>query len=182
MQFSIIVIPSILAGFLSIYIGYLLWAHRKKQTAQALILLFFSLSVWSFGYALEQMVPGFPGKTIWLKLEFIGVCWITTFWILFCIRYTSRFALTGRQFFSWFSWFPMISIILAFTNEYHNLFWSEHNLTTAFGMIVFENVYGLWFWILISYSYLLYLGGLFLLLQHYLKTQNYFEIKYALSF
>ncbi len=170
LQFSFTLIPSLLAGIFSIFTAILLWKQREKRSAQALILLFISLAGWSIGYAFEQMVPGLPGKTIWLKLEFIGICWLTTFWLFFCIRYTNRFDISGKQFFLLFSWLPLISLSLVFTNEYHNLFWTELNLTTEYGMIVFENKYGPGFWIHIAYSYLLYSGGVLILIQHFFRS------------
>ena len=172
LQFSITFVPSLLAGTLCIYIAVLLWKKRAKQSINALFLLFVSLAGWSVGYAFEQMVPGLPGKTFWLKLEFIGICWLTTFWLLFCIRYTKIFVPTTRNFFLIFSWVPLVSLGLVLTNEYHHLLWSELNLTTEFGLIVLSNKYGQVFWIHIVYFYLLYIAGLLLLIQNFFKTRK----------
>ena len=172
LQFSITILPSLLAGIFSIYIAILLWKKRAGQSIQALFLLFVSLAGWSVGYAIEQMVPGLPGKTLVLKLEFIGICWLTTFWLLFCIRYTKINVPSTKIFFLIFSWVPLTTILLILTNEYHHLIWSELNLTTEFGIIVFSNTFGLGFWIHIVYSYLLYVAGLFLLIQKFYKTRK----------
>jgi len=172
LQFSITILPSLLASAISIFIAILLWKKRAEQVSQALFLLFISLAGWSVGYAFEQMVPGLPGKTLWLKLEFIGICWLTTFWLLFCIRYTRIFTPTIKNFFLIFSWVPLATLSLVLTNEYHHLIWSELNLTTEFGIIVFSNTFGLGFWIHIIYSYLLYIAGLLLLIQNFYKTRK----------
>jgi diguanylate cyclase (GGDEF)-like protein/PAS domain S-box-containing protein len=170
LQFSITLLPSILTGVLSIFVAIILWKRREKQSAQTLFLIFVALAGWTIGYAFEHMVPGLAGKTIWLKIEYIGICWITTFWLFFCIRYTNKLVLTTKQFYLLFSWVPLISLSLVFTNEYHHLFWSKLNLATELGIIAFNITYGTWFWIHIGYSYLLYLGGLILLIEYYFKT------------
>lgn len=173
LQFSNTLIPSFLAGIFSIFTAILLMKQRSKQSAKALILLFISIAGWSIGYAFEQMVPGLPGKTLWLKLEYVGICWLTTFWLYFCVQYTKRFDLTGKQFFLLFGWLPLISLGLIFTNEYHHLFWTELNLTTEYGMIVFDVKYGPGFWIHIAYSYLLYFGGVLVLVQHFFRSPKF---------
>jgi len=172
LQFSITILPSLLAGIICIFIAIYLWKKRAKQSLQALFLLFVSLAGWSVGYAFEQMVPGISGKSLVLKLEYIGICWLTTFWLLFCIRYTKIYVPTTKKFFLIFSWVPLATIFLILTNEYHHLIWSELNLTTEFGIIVFSNTFGLGFWIHIIYSYILYIAGLFLLIQYFIKTQK----------
>jgi diguanylate cyclase (GGDEF)-like protein len=172
LKFYLTLIPSILAGSFCILIVIFLWKRRAKESVQALILLFISLAGWSVGYSFEQMVQVLPAKTLWLKFEFIGLCWLTTFWLFFCIRYTGKYELTRKRFFSIFSWVPIITLGMVFTNELHNLFWSEINLKSEFGMVVFDMVYGPWFWGHISYSFLLYLAGLWIIIQHYFNSSE----------
>jgi len=152
LQFSITLLPSILAGVTSIFIAIILWKQRAKQSALTLFLLFVSLALWTIGYVFEHMIPGLSGKIIAIKFEYVGICWITTIWLLFCIRYTNKFVPTTKQFFLFFSWVPLISLCFVFTNEYHHLFWSKLNLITEFGIIAFNMTYGIWFWIHIGYS------------------------------
>ncbi len=173
LQFSITLLPSILAGVTSISVAIILWKQQEKQSTRILFFLFVSLAFWTIGYAFEHMVPGLSGKTYSLKLEYIGICWITTIWLFFCIRYTNIWAPTTKQFLLLFSWVPIIFLGLVFTNEYHHLIWTKLNLITEYGIIAFNITYGIWFWIHIVYSYLLFLGGLIILIQYYFKTPRY---------
>jgi len=59
---------------------------------------------------------------------------------------------------------------MVFTNDFHHLFWSELNLQSELGMLVFNIEYGPWFWGHITYSFLLYIVGLFIFFQHLINT------------
>lgn len=169
MQFSMIIVPSIIAGGLGIIITLVLLKRRETQGAIPLALLFISISLWSFSYALEVMVLELSAKIVFLNLEFIGIVWVSVFWLLFCLQYTKIHVLTTRNFFLMFSWIPIITIILVYTNQYHHLVLS--NITIDLQQSVILNLdYGVWFWVNAVYSHLLYLAGLYFLILYYFKT------------
>ncbi len=169
-QFSFLIIPSLIAGILSIFSVAVLWNRRSARSALPLVFLFISIAIWSIVYSFELMAPGLPWKIIWLKLEYIGIVWVGVFWLWFCLRYTSIFNPSTKLFFLLFSWLPLTTLVLVLTNEYHHLIWSTLNLETQHDLVVSNLEYGAWFWVHIVYSYLLYLVGLYFLFQNYFKT------------
>lgn len=103
-------------------------------------------------------------------MEYLGIAWITVFWLLFCLRYTNRQRPSTSTFYLIFSWIPLATVILAFTNQYHSLIWTDLNLSVVRGIIVLFQDYGVWFWVNAVYSHLLYLAGLLLLIHNYFRT------------
>ncbi len=169
LQFSPIIIFTLIAAALGITSAVLIWTRRTSPGAIPLIFLFISISIWSFCYSFEVMMIGINNKIFWLKIEYLGIVSVAIFWLLFCIRYTNIKKPKTRNFFLLVSWIPLATVILAFTNDFHHLLWSNITLSPEYGgVLVLE--YGPWFWVHICYSYILYMIGLYFLVQHYFNT------------
>ena len=168
MQLLLNIIPSLLAGILGITAILVLLNRRQTQGAIPLALLFVTISFWSFSYAFEVMVSDLATKSFFLKLEFIGATWVSVFWLLFCLRFSGAQTPSTRNFFLIFSWIPIITIGLVYTNQHHLLLWS--NISVAPHSAILNIDYGIWFWVHAIYSHLLYLTGLYLLFRYYFKT------------
>ncbi len=172
LQFSITIIPSMLAGAVSVFAAVRLWKLRTAPGALPLVLLFISISIWSIGSAVETIFSELEPKVFWLLLQNIGMAWPTVFWFLFCLRYTNQQRPTDVTFYLIFSWIPLATIILAFTNQYHSLVWSNISLTVVKGISIIHLENGVWFWVNAVYSYSLYVAGLFLLTQNFFRTSR----------
>lgn len=170
LQFSITIIPSILAGAVSILAAVKLWKLRTAPGALPLALLFISISIWSVASAVETIFATLEPKVFWLQLQYLGIAWTTVFWFLFCLRYTNRQRPSDHNFYLIFSWIPLLTIILAFTNQHHYLLWSNLDLVVIKGISIIHQDYGVWFWLNTVYSHALYLAGLYLLIRNYIRT------------
>lgn len=169
-QLSSAIIPTALAGFLSLFAVVRLWKLRAAPGAMPLTLLFISIAIWSIGSAIETVLTQLELKIFWIQLQYLGIAWITVFWLLFCLRYTNRQRPTTVRFYLIFSWIPIATIILAFTNPYHHLVWSNLHLSAVRGINVVHQDYGVWFWVNAVYSLSLYIAGLVMLIQNYIRT------------
>ena len=169
-QFSYAIIPSALAGILSLFTAIRLCKLRTASGAVPLALMFISIAIWSIGSALETIFINVEPKIIWIQTQYLGIAWTTVFWLLFCLRYTNRYRPTTVHFYLIFSWIPAATIILAFTNQYHNLVWSDLSLSVVRGISVLNQDHGLWFWVNTVYSHGLHVAGLFLLILNYFRT------------
>jgi diguanylate cyclase (GGDEF)-like protein/PAS domain S-box-containing protein len=169
-QFSWIFLPSAIAGVLGLISTWLLWTRRSARGALQLVYLFLSISLWSFSYVVELIVTGYTASSFLLKVEYIGIVLVPVFWLLFCLRYANIHKPKTQNFFIIFSIIPLITLGLVFTNEYHHLFWIKRYLTPLYGIDILALEHGIWFWVHIYYSYILYLTGLYFLIQHYFKT------------
>ena len=169
-QFTLAIIPSILTGVVAIFTAIKLWGLRSASGAVPLTLIFLSISIWSIGSAIETIFTTLPVKTFWLQVQYLGISWSTVFWLLFCLRYTNRQQPSDAVFYLIFSWIPLATMVLVFTNSYHSLFWSDLKLTVVRGTTIIQQDFGIWFWLNTIYSHALYLFGLFLLIREYFRT------------
>ncbi|HDD61535.1 MAG TPA: diguanylate cyclase [Chloroflexi bacterium] len=168
-QLTPVIIPSLISVILGIFSTVILWNRRDNQGAIPLFLLFISISIWSLCYSFEVMAVEFSAKVIWLKLEYFGVAPVTLFWLLFCLRYANIQKPNTKSYFLIFSWIQLTTMILALTNDFHHLLWSNITLSTLYGGVL-DLEYGPWFWIHLGFSYLLYLAGFYFLVKNYFNT------------
>ena len=171
LHFSPIIIPSLLAAVLGIISAIIIWNRRSAQGAVPLVFLLVAVSIWSFCYSFEVAVVELAGKIFWLKIEQLGIASTAILWLLFCLRIANVNKPNTRNFFLIFSWIPLATFILALTNNYHHLLWSNITLSPQYGGVL-DLDYGPWFWVHISYSYVLYIAGLYFLAKHYIKTHK----------
>jgi diguanylate cyclase (GGDEF)-like protein len=172
LEFSWILIPSALAGILGLTSAWLVWTRRNVRGALPLALLFIAVSTWSISYVIELMVAGYPASYLWLKIEYLGIVWVPVFWLLFCLRYSNIKKPKDSTFLLLFSIIPLITLGLVFTNNTHHLIWSKLTLIYYYGIDLLALDYGFWFWIHIFYSRVLYLAGLYFLIQNYFRTPS----------
>ena len=108
---------------------------------------------------------GFVGE-----IKYLGVVAIPYMWLVFALRYTGRdrWLITRKKTrLTLLAALPLATAVLALTNGMHHLLRSYEESPVP-GMPP-EVVHGPWFWVHASYSYLLLLGGTFLLLSTLLR-------------
>ena len=155
------------------------WRRRGMTGAQALAVLMAGVCIWAAGYALELSGANLSTKIFWAKVEYIGIASVPVAWLAFALQYTGREGrLTGRNV-ALLSALPLVTLVLAWTNEAHELVWSSTELDRRGGpFLALEVDHGAWFWVHLSYSYLLLLIGTILLITmlsrspHLYRKQN----------
>jgi PAS domain S-box-containing protein len=154
------------------------WRRRGTTGAQTLALLMAGVCIWAAGYALELSGADLPTKIFWAKVEYIGIASVPVAWLAFALQYTGREGqLTSRNL-ALLSTIPFVTLVLAWTNEAYGLVWSSTRLNRDAPFPALEVEHGAWFWVHLSYSYLLLLVGTILLITmlnrspHLYRKQN----------
>ena len=109
------------------------------------------------------------------NLEYIGIATVPFAWLAFALQYTGREGrLTGRNL-ALLSALPLVTLLLAWTNEAHGLIWSSTRLSEGGPFPALEVDHGAWFWVHWSYSYLLLLVGTILLVSMLTRSPNLYR-------
>lgn len=120
------------------------------------MLLTAALAEWSLTYVLEMIAPTLEGKLFWVRFQYIGISLIPVGWLLFAQSYVGREDWLSRKRVMLLMVVPAITILMAFTNQWHGLQWAKFSLNTAGPVQTFyADSYGLWWWVHLGYSYLL---------------------------
>ncbi|HET7271425.1 MAG TPA: histidine kinase N-terminal 7TM domain-containing protein, partial [Rubrobacter sp.] len=147
------------AAAISVVLAFYAWRRRDVLGAESLAFLMVAISVWTFGYALELAFPGIAGKIFWAKVQYLGIITLPVAWLAFALQYTNRTEWLTRSRLALLSGIPLVTLLLAFTNEAHNLIWSRTELARNGSLVLLELEHGAWFWVHWTYSYLLVLCG-----------------------
>ena len=165
----------LMAAALSAALVSYAWRRRGTPGAETLALLMAGLCIWTAGYALELSGADLPTKIFWAKVEYIGIATVPVAWLAFALQYTGGEArLTGRNL-ALLSALPLITLLLAWTNEAHGLIWSSTGLDEDGPFPALEVDHGAWFWVHLSYSYLLLLIGTVLLISMLTRSPNLYR-------
>jgi PAS domain S-box-containing protein len=167
-----LLISSVIASSVAIYV----WQRRATASgAMALALLAFACAEWSLGYALEIAGADLPTKIFWGKSQYIGIVTVPFSWVIFAYSHSSQGARMTRRMVILLSIVPLVTLILAFTNEYHGLIWQAVRILTAGTFSALDITHGSWFWIYWGYSNILLLVGTIFILRSFNRTKGVFR-------
>ena len=117
------------------------------------------VSIWLIGYALELSTAGLDGKIFWARVEYIGIAFTPVAWFLFAFQFLNQKRFEYKPLLL-LSLIPVATIFIIYTNNQHNLFWTQSVLDESGPAPMLVNSFGGWFWFHSAYSYLLILGGI----------------------
>lgn len=163
-QFTLYVLLSLVAMIVSAGVALLTWRRRPAPGAAQLALLMLAVTVWLLGHALCLMSVSLRAKLFWEAIRFTGVIATPVACLAFVLQLSAiyRPAAATRRVLMWLalSLAPFATLLLIWTNETHYLVYSEVRLDTGGPFPLLDVTYGPWFYVHVSYSYLLLLIGI----------------------
>jgi len=130
----------------------------------ALAVLMAAGAVWGVGDALPLGAAELWTRIFWAEIKYLGIVAVPLAWLVFALQYTGREGWARRSVLTLLAVEPCVTLILIFINE-ADLFWSSREFSATGLFTIVESLYGPWFWIHLSYSYLLLLVGTVFLAQ-----------------
>jgi PAS domain S-box-containing protein len=141
------------------------WRHRTTPGAKSFLMLVLAVAAWGICYALQLATDAdLAIKSFWSAAKYVGIAITPVAWFAFALEYTGHGEwLTRRRFAALFI-MPAITIVMAFANPL-NLMWAPLRLVTTDQFVTTDAPFGLWFWVHATYSYILILLGIALLVR-----------------
>lgn len=166
------VIVSTAACILSLIIAFNVWRRRSHQEgADWFVALILSVSWLSFFYALDAAagydIQAYVNST---KLEYISFTLMPVFWLGFALAISGHERPFSPRLFMALLIIPFLTMILAFTNEWHGLIWQQARFDNMPYGPVFAPFYGRWFWVHVLYTYSLFFAGTVVLIRRAIGT------------
>lgn len=155
-------IAYVVASLFSFITASMTWRRRSNPGNVPFTLLMFSLCIWSFASIFEAGAVSSGNKFFWSKWQYIGIASLPPLWLYFTAEFTNQKLF--REHLRWIILIiPAITLLLAFTNEYHHLLWSNIILQPGLlNIAIYEH--GPWFYVHVIYSYLLLFIGTYWLI------------------
>jgi diguanylate cyclase (GGDEF)-like protein len=153
LHLSLLPLCALAASAINIFVALLSWQRRTRRGGWPLALLMLALVIWQLANGLELASVSLVDKIFWSKVSYIGIASAPLLFFAFALYYTERerWLTPFRQ--SLMVIIPIISILMAFTNENHWLLWSHYSYNAQTNLVIYTH--GPWFWINILYAYLL---------------------------
>lgn len=158
--------PLALAALICTMLAVYAVQYRMAVGATSFAILMFAVALWSFAYGIELSSQTLGGKLLWAKVEYVGITTIPPLWLILALQYTGRgeWWRDRPQLQIGTAVIPLITLLLAWTNETHGLIWRETSLVHLPNLANLKISYGAWFNVHLAYSYLCLLLGTVLLL------------------
>jgi hypothetical protein len=147
-----------------------MWSRRRVRGGFAFMLLLLAAGEWSFSAAGKSLAVDLYSSVLWDKAAYLGLVSVAVLWIVFVLQYTGRGSWLRRRNMLLLSIVPILTVLLAWTNEAHHLIYSAYRMVSFGSLSMSEVTYGAWFYFLVAYSYLLVFLGVALLLQLGLRS------------
>jgi|GEM_PF-1281579 len=155
-------IPMIVAGFITLVCA-LFVAQRGNRVAgsTSLLGLIITVCIWAFAYSFELVSAELNWQVFWAKVEYLGIPFVPLFFFIFAYEFSQNLRRLSRRDIALLSVPAFIFLLLAWTNEYHELIWNRIGQKDMGEYFLLSLDHGIAFWLLIAYSYLLlFLGSM----------------------
>ncbi len=166
---SSFVLLSVITVALSLMLAWYIW-YRMNRTQEHtnFVLLMLSITVWTVFAALEVISTAGTSKILFTQLSYLGIVSMPVFWLYFSFEYSERYEWLKyrRRKLLWI--IPVLTLMIAFTNKWHGLMWSNIYPTGIIDNIhVYKYERGIVFIINSIYVYSLFLTGLVLIFREH---------------
>jgi PAS domain S-box-containing protein len=152
---------------LSIWAAVIARTRRGVPGSAAFSWLMMAVALWSLASAMHTVVDDRDARIVISKFQYLGVAPIGVLWLLFASEYGRvSWPLSSDRLLRVAVWIvPAITFALVLTNEEHQLHWAaiESVETAAGSRLVYRA--GPWYWVHVTYSYLLVLIGTMMLVR-----------------
>ncbi len=169
------ILPLVAAATLIITALYILWQRRHRPASRAGALVLLTCAELMVAYTLEIGSTNLPIKLFWNKMQYVGLAIAPTAWLVYTLHYIGREKWLTRRTLALLSIVPLITLLLAFTNEAHGLIWRHVWLDTDGPFLVFDKIYGVGFWVFVVYSCILLLLATFLYIQMFIRSRHFYR-------
>lgn len=173
------------AGFmatflLSLFLAAYAFKRRSIKLHTFFILLMVSICIWSFGSFMELASPFIAQKIFWAKISWIGISTVSPFLFLFVLSYGKYEKYLKNSYIILLMIIPIILTILALTNEFHKLIWTNIiPVSTSIGIILIYE-HGIAVWTNLIYSYSLLLIAMFLMAYIFVNSPKIYKFQTAI--
>lgn len=158
--------------FSEIIIGLLFLFLRKQKRGQiktAFLCFLSCLFIWDLSLIFQIFCQNKPIDPFFFE-KFAGIgAFLSPVAFFFLSKVFSQTKVKLHWYHSFFLVIPIISILLAFTNDYHYLFVKEYSIYSA------QTIWGPYFIVHSIYSYALYILGIWYFVRYTLKNSGFFS-------
>jgi signal transduction histidine kinase len=160
------------------YIISIVHLFSKKDAPGAIYLFWLGIAsvIWINGYIFEINLPLLSQKFQATQFQYLlGIPFVPAFCYLAVVQFTSLKRRPDLKEVLLVLIIPFITTILIWTNDSHQLMYENMRLTISGPFIVLDKDWGVWYYIMFFYSYILLSFGILLLINSVRNSEGVFR-------
>ncbi len=166
-------------AFIAICVAVLVLLRRNASGADAFILLMFAVAEWSLASGMEAVSISLEHKIFWSKVEYLGAVMSPTLFLIFTLEYRQLTRFLTPRYLILYSVIPLTALVVTMTNELHGLIWNSYTFGPSnLNTIIYGH--GFFYYVLITYDYLLVLAGIWILAAGWAKSRQPYRRQIAI--
>lgn len=134
------------------------FSRRRAPGALFLALLELAVAQWSASIGFEAAATRLELKILWSQIAYLGTAAAPLLFCLFALDYSQTGRPRSGRLLAAMSVVPALAVVAAATNGLHGQLWPQIEILPERNMAVYSH--GPWFWIFVTYSYLLVAIGM----------------------
>jgi hypothetical protein len=162
-------------GVITLALAVVIWKRRPAPGTVPLSILLLSAAIWCLSSAFEVGSTELTSRLIFGKISYLGVVSNGVFWLIFTLDYSGSKVWRRPRNLIWLCAIPVITLVLAWTNELHGWVWSDVYPTLGPLGVTWVWEHGPWFLVNPLYQYLLYFSGIFVLIRFGLQRRKIYR-------
>ena len=159
------VAPVFASALITGLLAIVAWRYPRRPGRRSFILLMSSVTIWSASYGLGLLTPARGPRVFLEQVQWIGIAFVPVWWLTFALEYAGFDRLVTTRTVAGMSVVPTITILMAFTNPLHRLFWASERLVIANDVAVMVQAFGPWYLLNLVYGYTLIVIGTLIMLR-----------------
>jgi len=155
-------LSSILFFFgLSFFVLFLYSLSKQRNSLSApFSIMCLAISIYITGYSFELQADNIEQIKFSLKMEYFGAPFMSAFWMIIAYRFYFKRSVPLKITIL-IMVIPFLTLFFSVTNEYHNLLYSNVSVFEFEGYLLSRLSRGPWYFINVTYAYLVQLFGMF---------------------
>ncbi len=164
------------AGLVTLFTASLAWKRRAASGGIWLFLAVLAAGEWSMADFMDVSSYGMIVKTFWGKLSYLGSASVAVLLLLFALEFTHRGKWITRRKVLLLMVVPVMSILVAFTNDWHHLLWSGFSYVSgSTNVLIYQH--GPLYWAMTVYIYCVILVATWFLIAFALRSRELYLLQ-----
>lgn len=167
----------LIPAVVSAYLAHESWRTEYGLKGKILSLAMLPIMLWAAAYGFELASTELEVMKFWLKIEYLAIPYVTPFMLLVIFQIVNLDLGIQSRKVSLIFIIPLITMILSLTNDFHHLFYNEVYLQKEGPFPTLKLSFGPWYFVHVTYSYLLVLAGLITLFWKIYYYKSFFLLQ-----
>ena len=170
--FSILLI---IFSILLVVVGWTAWQRRRAPGSLPLALFLFAVAQWCLLHAFGLAAAGITDKVTIAKIEYLGICSSPVLYLWFALEFFHQEKIRFKLWHLCFGFIPLLTLILAATNEWHHLIWTQFTPVpgSALNLVLFDH--GIGFWVSVGFIYVMVTTGSIYILRSAVRLRHLYR-------